>query len=281
MLVLLLSLLIAGCSTLRLAYRQAPPLSYWWLDGQAAFDEAQAPLARQAVDDWFRWHRETQLADYAGWLRQVAGALREPIEPAQVCGWADDVDLRLARAFDQALPPAAELVRQLRPAQFDRIERRQNEKAEEFREEYLEGEPDARRRQALERTRERVERFYGRLDAAQLEQMDLWLRESPFDPARWLEERAQRQADLQRVLRGIAAGPVDAASAQAALRGVVERMRQSPREDYRDYALALREFNCRFVARVHGIASDAQRVTAVQRLEGWAADLQALAPEGG
>ena len=38
---------LSGCSALRLGYNTAPELAYWWIDGYADFDDAQAPQVVQ------------------------------------------------------------------------------------------------------------------------------------------------------------------------------------------------------------------------------------------
>ena len=70
--------LLAGCSGLRLTYGQGPLLAYWWLDRQVDFSTEQAPRVREALTDWFAWHRSTQLPDYAQGLGEVAAAAAGP-----------------------------------------------------------------------------------------------------------------------------------------------------------------------------------------------------------
>ena len=53
----LLSLVLVGCSALRLAYNQAPSLGYWWIDGYADLNEAQTGQLRRDIDAFFAWHR--------------------------------------------------------------------------------------------------------------------------------------------------------------------------------------------------------------------------------
>ena len=63
--------LLAGCSTLRLAYSQADHLTYWWLDGHVDFDGEQTRLTRDGIAQWFAWHRASQLPDYAALLERA------------------------------------------------------------------------------------------------------------------------------------------------------------------------------------------------------------------
>ena len=67
-LILLLTPWMAGCSAIRLGYANGPQLAWWWLDGYVDFSSEQTPAAKQAIDRWFDWHRNTQLTDYAALL---------------------------------------------------------------------------------------------------------------------------------------------------------------------------------------------------------------------
>ena len=185
---------LAGCSTVRLAYNQADDLAYWWADGYVDFDGAQTPRARQAISDWFAWHRSTQLPDYAGlladWGRQAAG----DVSATQLCAVNDDLRARAQRAAERALPGLAGLAATLAPEQLNHLERRLAKNNNDFRQTYLQPEPEARRAATLKRTVDRAESFYGRLDARQLALLAGGLAQSPFDPHAWFAERQMQQA---------------------------------------------------------------------------------------
>ena len=74
---LAVSLLLSGCGlALRLGYNQGPSLALSWLDGYAEFDDAQTLRVRAALDEWFAWHRRTQLPDYADVLARARSELQ-------------------------------------------------------------------------------------------------------------------------------------------------------------------------------------------------------------
>ena len=278
--IILLALFTAGllgaCSTLRLGYGQAPELAYWWLDGYADFDDVQEPLVRDAVGDWFRWHRSTQLPDYVDLLQRARADILQPTTPERVCEWSARLDDRLAAAADQALPRAAAIALALGPAQFKAIERKQAETMEELREEFLEGTPEERLERSLERTEERLNRVYGRLDKAQRDRLAAALAASPFDPQVWLAERQARQEDLLATVRRLQQDKATPEQARQALAGLLSRVDRSPREVYRRYAERLREYNCGLGAMVHNMMLPAQREAAAKRFDGWAQDLRSL-----
>ena len=269
--------LASGCSALRIGYSTAPELVYWWLDGYVDFDHAQSPKVRDAVARWFAWHRRTQLSDYAALLSLARTEVLADTTAARVCEWQADVVARARTALDQAVPDAADLVLTVTPQQIRHIEHRYAKKNDEFRDDYVQ--PDLRKRaeKALDRTVDRAEMLYGRLDDAQRARIAQALARSPFDPQRWLAERQQRQHEALQMLRRLTAEDANPDQAQAALRLYVEHLLRSPRAAYRDYVARLDEFNCAFAAELHDSTSPAQRRTAAQKLAGWEGDLRALA----
>lgn len=270
--------LLAGCSAVRLAYNQAPELAYWWLDGYFDFNERQAPMARASLDEWFAWHRSTQLPDYAEVLGQLQQQALNDASAEQVCRWWDELRRRGAAAFEHGVPALAELVVTLDAKQVQHIERRYQKSDEDFKADFLQATRDERLASALKRTVSRAEMLYGRLDDAQRAFVARTLAASPFDAQAWLAERQARQREIVQTLRALVAERADAARAQAALRVFAAHAAQSPRPAYRAYHQRLTDYNCQFVAQLHNTTAPEQRRRAVERLKGWEDDLRALAP---
>ncbi len=273
----------SGCSMLRLAYDQAPNLVYWWLDGYVDFNGEQTPPLRDAIDRWFVWHRRTQLPDYADLLARVQREVTEPTTPAAVCAWQADGERRLDAALEAAAPAAAELILTLTPEQLQHIERRMAKTAEELRIDFLQADPAERRAKSLERTVERFETLYGRLDAAQRQRLAALLAASTFDAERWLGERRARQREMLQAMtlastaaRGGADRSEAMQQARIAAHLIVDRTARSPRADYRAYQQRLTQDNCALVASMHNAMTPAQRLNARAKLKGWEDDLRTL-----
>lgn len=276
---------LGGCSTVRLAYNQADRMMYWWLDGYVGFTSAQAPLVRDAVAGWFDWNRHSQLPDYAGLLELAAQEMLQDTTPARMCEWVQEIRVRLDRAVQQALPPAAVLAVGFDAGQFDRLEKRHAEAVAELQAEYLKPEPAARQAAAVERLRERAEKLYGRLDVAQRERLERGVAESPFDAERWLAERERRQRDIAQSLRSVAADAAgsdkpSAGSFGQPLHAMWQRVKRSPDAAYRRYQDELIAYNCALSADVHNSTTAEQRQTAQRQLRAWRLDLLQLASPG-
>ena len=250
---LALSTLLSGCSTLRLAYNTAPELAYLWLHNFVDFDDEQAPQVRDALGDWFKWNRTTQLGEYAALLARLQAQMPEPITPAMTCRWFDEIGARLRVGFERAVPAAAAVMVSLQPSQVKHLERHYAKRNAEFRSDYLQSSPKERLDASVKRTVERAEMLYGRFDEAQRQRIAAAIAASPFDPELWLAERKARQRDIVETLHSLIAdrsSPREAqlATAQGALRALARRFEQSPRPPYRAYQEKLSQYNC----SVHG-----------------------------
>ena len=160
-------LLLSGCSALRLGYQGAPQLTWWWLDGWFDVDSTHVPRVKASIDQWFEWHRRTQLAEYAAWLSAVERRLDGPADAAQMCQWFDQGRRLLQPALDRALDAAGDLAPVLGPAQLAHLEQRQAKAMAEARREFLQPDAQSRQEAAVDRLVQRAERLYGRLNDAQ------------------------------------------------------------------------------------------------------------------
>lgn len=271
--------LLAGCSAWRLGYGQGAELTYWWLERYIDFDETQEPRAREAIAEWFRWHRGTQLPEYAGLLAKAQAEIVEPVTPAQICRWTDTIQQRLDRGFEHGLPALAELTRALTPQQLAHLERKYARNIKEFRKDFLQADPEDRREAQIKRVVDRAETLYGRLNDAQRERIRQLTAQSPLDPQGWLAERQRRQQDAVQTLRKLSAERASPEQAQAELKRLYGEMFRSPREAYRAYQQRIVRYNCDFAAQVHNLSTPEQRATAVKRLKGWEEDARSLAAQ--
>lgn len=273
-------MLLGGCSAVRIGYNQAPTLAWWWLDGYLDIDAAEAPRAKDALQQWFAWHRRTQLPDYADWLAATQQQVMQPVTPQQVCVAWVQLRSRLDAAVAHGVPLAAELLPLLKPQQLAHLEQRYRKSNLEFERDYLQP-GDERLKSSVRRTVERAEMLYGRLDDRQRQLIAAGVAASPFDPVVWYAERRALQGETLQTLARLTAGGTaraDPASNLAGLRALSERWLRPP-EPYRGYQQRLLEYNCAFVAQLHNSTTTAQRQAAHERLEGWQQDLRALAAQ--
>jgi hypothetical protein len=272
-----IALLLTGCNAPKLAYNNAPQLTWWYLDSYFDVAGDAAPRVKESIEQWFVWHRKTQLHDYAGFMSSVAARAEGPLTAAQICGFYDQMRKALEPAFERGYDSAADLVPLLGPAQIATLEKKLAKDIAEYRKDYLQADPDVRRKAALKRSVDRAENFYGRLNEAQRTLLEAALAASPFDPQVSLAERERRQRDLLAALRQWVAEKADRATIAAGIRRLAQRAVVSPDPAYRQYAEKLTEFGCRTSAELHNSTTPKQRQAMRKQLKEWEETLQSLA----
>ena len=267
---------LTGCSIVRFGYNQADHVTYWWLDRFVDFDETQGSRVRPALAHWFSWHRREHLPRYAGLLTHSRTMVLEDTTPERTCGLWTEIRGYMDEAFERALPIAVDITSTLTPRQIQNIERRYARINEEFDEDHVRGNAEARLKRSINRTVERAEFFYGKLDSQQREFIKRRLAASPYEVTIWNAERHRRQQDLVQLLRQLTSVTPDPDRIRQALRAYMERIYNSPNEAYRKYADNLWTYNCSFVAGLHNTATPAQRAHAAKKIRGWESDIQLL-----
>lgn len=271
--------MLSGCSTLRLAYAQADTIAGWWLDSYLDFTPAQAPQVRQSLAQWLGWHRTRQLGEDVALLDQLARDAAADMSPAQTCRLWTQLQARQVMYLGQFVGgPFGDVLADLGEAQLRHLQARFDESNREWRDTYLRGDADQRQRASRERVIDRAERVYGRLDAAQRRFIAERLRDSPWDPQRWLAERQRQQRDTIETLQRLSGPGADREARQALLRAWAARTVQPADDAARQYREQLVRFQCELAADLHQRASTEQRRHAVERFQGWAQDLRSAAP---
>lgn len=269
-------LLMGGCSVVRLGYDHAPLLAWWWLDGYVDFGREQAPYAKQAIHQWFAWHRNAQLPEYADWLAAIRGQIDGPLASVQVCQWSDELQNIIAPAFDRAVELGAPVVLRLGDAQWRYLEQRYAKSNDELRRDFLQPDLDERRRTSIKRTVKRIENLYGKINKEQRDLIVTSIAMSPFNPEAWMVERQRRQQETLSTLRQLTSESVTSEQAVIRLQKLIEHTHRSDDPGYRAYQLKLAEHTCDFIARMHNSTTPIQRQNAHDKLKSWENDIRAL-----
>lgn len=277
--VLSLALVLGGCSALKLGYNSLPEVAYWWLQRYVDFEGEQAREVREDLHRLLAWHRGAELPRIAGLLQRIEQQADADTTPERVCAFEAELRERYLALRGQAEPVIAAHAATLTGDQLQQLERRHARKAREFEREWLRLTPGERLDKRLHQVRERAERVYGHLGERQLAALRSQLERSAFSAQLWHDERLRRQQDTQAVLRAIAAAPVSAEQARAAVHGLLERFERSPDPAWRAWQQAQVQETCRLVAALHNATTAEQRAHAVRRLRGWQRDLADLAAD--
>lgn len=267
---------LVACSTVRLSYGQGPMLTYWWMDSYVDFSSDQASPAKAALENWFDWHRSTQLTQYASLLASIAAQAKGSVSTPQVCDRMHQIEQGLLRGFEHAVPAMANIIHRFSPAQLRHLEMRFAKADDSLAADYLDRPTSEWQEKSLERWLENLTAFYGELNAQQRAKLAAALKAMPFDPQIWLKERRQRHAHIVATLQALKAKDADTQQIEAALSAFAVMAMQSPHDAYRVYRANLKQAQCELLARLHNEASADQRTRAVEKILHYEADMRAL-----
>ena len=270
---LLTVLSLGACSTVRLAYNQAPTLSYWWIDGFVDLSDGQSVHLRQDIGSFFDWHAREELPVYAERLRQWQTMALSDSNPELACKQFTVLQQAYLRAIDRGVNPLARLAVTLSPAQWEHLQRHQTKSNQTFADNWLKGSLQDRQQRMLDKALDRYESLYGELTPEQIDALGSRLQRSGFDPERVQAERLRRQTDLLDTLKLVRADPPQAAKA---LRAWHARVMSSPTPGFPKYSQQLIREGCEQYAALHNSTSTAQRQHAADVLKGYEADLRSI-----
>ena len=273
---LMLLLALTGCGTTRLAYNNAPSLSFWWLDTYFDFDSEQALRMRADLQTAHVWHRKDELPLVAAELANLKARALQNATPEQTCKLAADVQARVSAPLERLVPTIAAIAPSLSDAQLLHLEREFEKRNRSWREDYLDGTPQERIDHRLKQAAERTESFYGRLRPEQIS----WLRgqivASDYDANVQYREILRRQQDALLTLRQVRASKSTPVQAQAALMALLERSFASPDASYRQYMARILQQGCSVMTELHNGMSPPQRAKLLDTLQSYDDDLRAL-----
>ncbi|RZT05618.1 hypothetical protein SAMN05216319_5086 [Duganella sp. CF402] len=278
---IMLMTVLAGCSSLRLAYNNGDTLLYWWIDGYVDLNSDQKDWVRKDIDELFRWHRKTQLRDYMQILQTAQRQLAAGPTAADLHNDYDEIKDRTELLLFKALPELADLARSLQPDQIATLERKFAANTAEFRKKNMRGDREAQQKFRYQKSMEQFELWFGNFTSEQEAQIRKASDARPLDNALWLDERQRRQKMILTAVRKVQQDKLSKDATIALLHTLIkdsfDRMDQpSERKAFFD---AAEEGNVQLILTVIQLATPAQKAHANKRMQGWIDDLKQLAAE--
>ena len=275
--VLAVASLLQACSAVKLAYNQAPELTYLYLDGYVDFNGAQSLKVKEELAKVHQWHRQTQLPAYVESLEKFRQHLPGDMDAKVACNAFEDARGKVLTLTSQIEPAAAAVASTLEPRQIRYLEKKFDKTNADYRDDFIEGTPKALREKRLKQTVKRAEMLYGNLDPKQLAVINKRLDTSSFDAKKFYAERLRRQKDAAQTLEPLNGQPVD--KAQIAIKKLIERTVASPDRDYRAYAETFTRENCQAFAELHNSTNSEQRRKAVENVKAYEEHFRQLATQ--
>ena len=270
--------LVAGCSSVKFSYNQGDTLLYWWMDSYADLEGQQADIAKRDIDNLFKWHRQTQLRDYAALLAGFQRQLAANPTQADLLHAYRDVRVRGERLATRAVPEITTLALSIKPDQIANIERKFKSKNDDYRKKFMEGSTEKRQRARFKKSMEQFDLWFGNFSNEQEAILRRASDARPLDNEGWLEERVWRQRRILAVLRKIQQEKMNreqaSAQVQAMQRELFARMDSPERKAFYD---AKMDQTTKYILTAIRIATPAQKKHAQERMQGWIMDFQTLA----
>lgn len=271
----LLPLLLMGCSAVKTGYNHAPALVQWWLDDYISFTPAQSPQVQDSLAALHRWHRQHELPLYAAQLQALRQLAPQAVSPQQVCAQQDLLRGHLNRLGEQAAEGISRLAPTLQARQLTQLQRQLERQNAKWRKEWLDLQPADLAAHRLEKSTERAEDFYGRLNEAQLALLRDRIAASSFDASLLWRERLRRQQDMLAVLSEHSNGERPA-HVKAEVLALVRRNLESPDPVFRQRFEQLLQENCQTLAMLHNSSTDKQRRHLADKLQDYENDVREL-----
>lgn len=263
--VILVSLTIAACSRVEMAYENADWLGAWRIGGYLDLTSEQRGRLRDGLGAYQAFHREHRLPAINTYLDEVDNVLAtsDPAK-ADVDALFIEGEALIRNNVSDVIPLAAELLRELDSEQIDALEATLAEGREAYVERLLVDQEE----RAIERTGDWV----GPLDDTQRETLTQCVAEMPDVSDEWQAWRRETEETLVTMLRNDASQ----SEVQAFLREwLLEDAARSPvLQDYRQTSRALWR---RCTHRTLALLTAEQRSHAREQLAGYRGDLETVA----
>lgn len=275
-----IALLLAACSSLQLAYNHGDTLLYWWLDGYVDLENDQKPWVRQDIDEFFQWHRKTQLRDYVQVLQTARRQLQGTPTEADLLGDYEDIRERTHLLLLKALPQLAELARSLRPQQIDQVEKKFASNNDTFRHKNMKGDRARQLAFRYDKAMDQFELWFGNFSREQEAAIRLASDARPLDNALWLDQRMRRQRAILTLLRQVQRDKLGQEATMSLIRTLIDdSFARRDQSDRRDFFEVYDQGTAQLVLTVVQLATPAQKAHALKRMQGWIDDCNTLAAQ--
>lgn len=195
--VLTLSLVLAGCNRLGLAYRNLDVIIPWTLNDYLDMNAGQKSWFNDTLKEHLAWHCTTQLPGYLDWLDR----LQQMVDANQV------TDAALQTRTVEAKQAIAEVAQEITPSAIELLQGLDDEQVEDMnaalakdlrkrQDEYLKPPLQQQITERAERMRKRLDSWMGPLSPSQQARVLAWSVALGEQNEQWIGNRAHWQAQF-------------------------------------------------------------------------------------
>jgi len=275
-----MSVILTGCSAVRLGYNNLPDIASWWLDSYIDFTDTQGPQAKAALQKLQTWHRKEELPAIAELLVQAQTLAPQNITPEQACKIWEAAQVRIESFVQESSRLAAPVVSQLSAKQLKHLEKEWATRNEDWKKQWVQGTPDSRIKKRVDLAAERFNSFYGDLNLEQRQVLKQQFLQSTWSPEASYQRRLKRQQEqliaLQAMSSEITKPAMPLPQVEKALQSLIlQSVRPKDAGDL-SKQLQLEQQACQNLAQLHNTMSPAQRLKAQRKLKDYETDVREL-----
>ena len=275
-----MSVILTGCSAVRLGYNNLPDIASWWLDSYIDFTDTQGPQAKAALQKLQTWHRKEELPAIAELLVQAQTLAPQNITPEQACKIWEGAQVRIESLIQESSRLAAPVVSQLSAKQLKHLEKEWATRNEDWKKQWVQGTPDSRIKKRVDLAAERFNSFYGDLNLEQRQVLKQQFLQSTWSPEESYQRRLKRQQEqlmaLQAMSSEITKPAMPLPQVEKALQSLIlQSVRPKDAGDL-SKQLQLEQQACQNLAQLHNTMSPAQRLKAQRKLKDYETDVREL-----
>jgi hypothetical protein len=280
----LFSVVLSGCSAVKLGYNQMPDIAAWWLDSYIDFNDAQASQAKVALKKLQAWHRKEELPTVADLLAQAQTMVPHNITPEQACTVWASAQKRIEALMVESSRLAAPVVSQLGPKQLKHLEKEWAIRNEDWKKDWLQSDPQERAKKRLDSGIDRFGTFYGDFSPEQIKLMQKQVEQAAWSPEWGYQQRLKRQQAMLSALQAMSADLSKPAMPLPQVeKNLLNLMLLTVRpQDPADLSiqLQLEQQACQNIAQLHNTTTPAQRLKAQRRFKAYENDVRDLIKAG-
>ena len=275
-----MSVILTGCSAVRLGYNNLPDIASWWLDSYIDFSDTQGPQAKAALQKLQTWHRKEELPAIADLLAQAQTLAPQNITPEQACKIWEGAQVRIESVIQESSRLAAPVVSQLSAKQLKHLEKEWASRNEDWKKQWVQGTPDSRIKKRVDLAAERFNSFYGDLNLEQRQVLKQQFLQSTWTPEASYQRRLKRQQEqllaLQAMSSEITKPAMPLPQVEKALQSLILQSVRPKDAGELSKQLQLEQQACQNLAQLHNTMSPAQRLKAQRKLKDYEIDVREL-----
>ena len=202
LLALFAAVFFAGCTGLRLGYKQADIILAWRANTYFDLDRDQRRDFSARLDRLLEWHRYEQLPEYAKFLTAAIDKAEHSVKVEDIAWFVDGFRARYRIIVNRGVADAAEVLSTLAPEQIVNLQKQFAKDNRKFADENeLDSGVEKRKRARLKKTLSQIEDWAGNLTREQEGKVGALLDPIPLIEHLRHQDRIRRQREFVEILK--------------------------------------------------------------------------------